>query len=411
MVPELLEFGSHLEGAPSAGQATGALGSRSGSADELLDQMGLGELKRLLGLVRQQYEPLFVERRKICLAGPVNTGKSSLYNALVGRAAAQAEVSPVPGTTRRSQVGDAEVFWIIDTPGANEAAVGAEGAQAGLERHDEAFAAARQADLMVLVFDAARGIAQDELTIYGELTGLGKPFVVVLNKIDLVGGSQEAVVQSAARNLGLPPDEIIPTSATQGINLNRLLLAMVETDPRVLATLAELVPGSRWLLANRTILSACLAAGTANVITSPVEIPFASFVPITAIQVAMVLNLARVFGHRLTMRRARELVLTFGSALLGRTLFYQLVNLVPVAGWVLGTAVAVATTMALGYAAAVWFARGERLSKARVKELSEALTRTLVESFKRAPDKAALRKNIGAAVRDTLRRLEEIAGR
>ncbi len=380
-------------------------GSGPQSVGDIAEGLGFGELKRLLPLIREQYQPVFASPKTVCIVGPVNTGKSSLYNALVAPSAPKARVSPVPGTTRSAMAGDAGAFTVVDTPGANEVAVGAERPRGGAERHAVALDAARVADLLVIVFDAARGIAEDEARIYSELTALGSPCVVALNKIDLVRRDEEAVLRAAAQSLRLAPEEVIPISATRRINLDRLLLAILKTDPRMLATLAELAPGSRWLLARSTIASACVAAGTANLVTSPLEIPFSSFVPITAIQVAMVLRLARAFGYKLSPARAKEIALTLGSGLLGRTLFYQLVNLVPVAGYVLGTAIAVGTTMALGYTVAAWFAYGERPSSAAVRRLGEALTRSLVDSFRQAPDRRSLRQRLQAAVAEALGRL------
>ncbi len=389
-----------------AGSRSGVPAGRNSGVGGLAAEMGFGELKRLVALLRQQYEPLLASLKTVCIVGPVNTGKSSLYNALIGPSSPKAVVSPVPGTTRQPLRGDAEAFWVVDTPGANEVVAGAEGPQAARDRHEAAIAAAVQADLLIIVFDAARGIAEDEGRIYGELSGLGKPFVVVLNKIDLVRRGREEVVKAAAASLQLAPEQIIPTSALRRINLDRLLLAILELEPGLLATLAELAPAERWTLANNTVLGSCAAAGTANLITSPIEIPFASFVPITAIQVAMVLKLARVYGLRLSPARAKELVLTLGGAFLGRTLFYQLVDLVPVAGYALGTAVAVATTAALGYAVTAWFAYGERPSEEAMRRLSESLTRALLDSFKRFPSPASLRQGIRTAVADALKRKE-----
>jgi GTP-binding protein Era len=396
------QSGREIDGPLPQGHARPQTASGSSVPGLLADGLGYGELKRLLPLIREQYEPILSERKTICIAGPVNTGKSSLYNALVTDPSDRARVSPVPGTTRQSQTGDASAFWVIDTPGANEMVVGAEGPQASGERRAEAINSAAVADLLVIVFDAARGVAHDEATIYRELTSLSKPAIVVLNKIDLVRSEQDAVVKAAAHNLQLAPEEIIPTSALKHTNLDRLILAIVNTDPQLLATLAEAIPQSRWLLANNTILSACGAAATANLLTSPVQVPFASFVPISAIQVAMVLRLARVFGFHLSPGRAKEILLALGSGLLGRTLFYQLVDLVPVAGYVLGTAVAAGTTAAIGYSVATWFAYGEQPSAEKVKGLSEALTQALVDGLKQAPDRRAVKRSVKMAVADAL---------
>jgi small GTP-binding protein len=364
----------------------------------------------IASLIREQYAPLAAGRKQIALVGPVNSGKSSLYNALIVPSAPKAQVSAAPGTTRAAQVGDASVFWVVDTPGANEMEAGAEGPHDSVERRQTAMAAARAADVLVLVFDAGRGIARDEVSIYRELVALGKPFVVALNKIDLVGSEQDAVVRAAAANLQLPVERIIPVSALKGTNLNGLLLALLETDPALLATLAEALPQARWLLASKTILTASVAAATANLVTAATMIPFASFIVITPIQIGMVLSLARVFGRGLTLARAKELAVTFGSAVLGRRVFYYLANMVPLAGWLLGTAVAAGTTMALGYGVATWFATGEKLSVENMTKLAAALTRSLGDSFRRFPEKGSLKDNIPALIADAWQRVSQIAG-
>jgi hypothetical protein len=107
-----------------------------------LDQVGLGEMKGLLALIRDQYAPLLAGRKQIALVGPVNSGKSSLYNALIAPSAPKADVSSVPGTTRTALAGDATAFWVIDTPGANEAQVGSEDSHGSVERHQAAMVAA-----------------------------------------------------------------------------------------------------------------------------------------------------------------------------------------------------------------------------------------------------------------------------
>ena len=374
------------------------------------NEVPLGEMKRLLSLIRDQYAPLLAGRKQIALVGPVNSGKSSLYNALIVPSAPKAQVGPVPGITRSAQIGDASVFWVIDTPGANETEVGSEGQHDSVERRQTAMAAAQQADVLVLVFDAARGIAHDEATFYRELVALNKPFVVALNKVDLVGSEQKAVVLAAARNLQLPVERIVPVSALKGTNLNRLLLSVLETDPQLLATLVEALPNARWLLATKTILTASVAAATANLVTVPTMIPFAAFIAITPIQVGMVVSLARVFGRGLTIALAKELAVTFASAILGRRVFYYLVDMVPLAGWLLGTAVAAATTMALGYGVATWFATGEKLSMENMSKLAAALIRSLVDSFRRYREKGSLKDNIPSLIADAWKRISKIAG-
>ena len=78
---------------------------------------------RIVNLALRQYEGVFDgARRQISIVGPVNVGKSSLFNALLMPRQSAAEVSPIPGTTRLAQAGDAGMCTVIDTPGGEEAA-------------------------------------------------------------------------------------------------------------------------------------------------------------------------------------------------------------------------------------------------------------------------------------------------
>ena len=114
----------------------------------------------------------------------------------------------------------------------------------------------------------------------------------------------------------------------------------------------------------------------------------------------MVLSLARVYGRKLTPAVARDLALTFGAAVLGRRLFYYLANLVPVAGWALGTGVAAGTTMALGYGIATWLATGQKISQDGYRGLAEDITRSLLKSIKNIPDRRSAGKSIPSIVAD-----------
>lgn len=98
--------------------------------------LALGPTQRaaaLLALVERGRRFLALARPpRVVLAGPVNAGKSTLFNALVGRD--RALVSPVPGTTRDAltapaQFGELSVE-LVDTAGEREA----EGPVAELER-------------------------------------------------------------------------------------------------------------------------------------------------------------------------------------------------------------------------------------------------------------------------------------
>jgi small GTP-binding protein len=357
--------------------------------------MSAGDLKDVLVLVKDQYPGWQEASATICIVGPVNTGKSSLYNALVGREQPQAAVSPIPGTTKQPQLGESGFLQVVDTPGADDVEIGDEGQLAGQRRREAALDAARAADFLVMVFDASVGIGQGALDVYHVLSRLGKPYVIVLNKIDLVERHADQVIALAAKNLRVDPESVIATSALKETGLDALIFAILRADPDLLLTIAQVMPRYRFKLAQRRALQAATAAGTVNLATSPIPIPFTSFLPLTGIQAGLVLSIARIYGYRITPGRAKELLTTFAAGLGARTLFQQLVTKIPGAGWALGTAIACATTLGIGYSSIAWFARGEKVTAERTRHYVELITRELVAALRGMNRKSLSREGLG----------------
>ena len=352
-------------------------------------------LKDVLDFVLDQYKPVFGDKRSIAIVGPANVGKSTLYNQLISRKEDQAEVGPIPGTTRENQTADTGLFTIMDTPGAD--AVGEVGER---ERHI-ALQAAGAADFLVIMFEATRGIKRYEKDLFDTLVALDKPFVVVLNKIDLIPQkSHDEVVASAARNLRLEPDQVIETIASEGTNVGQVILAIVKFEPQLLAAIAEALPEYRSRLSWQRILPAASAAGAVGLI----PLPFVDLLPLLGIQTGLVLSLARIYGFRITLGRAKELIATFGLGMIARTVYQQLSKVLGVPGWVLSASIAAATTVAIGYAAMVWFARGERPTqdalKKMVSEVASYLRDQLLGLGKRKPSQETLRQRISQALQD-----------
>ena len=121
----------------------------------------------------------------IVLAGQPNVGKSSLLNRLAGEDLAI--VTEVPGTTRdlvRQAIDiDGIPAYITDTAGLRDAADAVE--RLGIERAWQAIA---EADVFVLVLEAARGMtAEDEAIVNRVAPRLRQ--VRVMNKVDLLGAA------------------------------------------------------------------------------------------------------------------------------------------------------------------------------------------------------------------------------
>jgi len=342
-------------------------------------------VKTLVKLSSVQFRQAFGHKRSVAIIGPANVGKSTLYNQMVHDKIDMAAVGPLPGTTRNNQPADAGLFTVVDTPGAD--AVGL----VGEHEHELALHAAQQADFLVLVFDSIQGIKRSERELFDELTALKKPYIVLLNKTDLVGPKLvESIVAKAAENLGLRPEQIIPIVAKDGKNLSRILLAIVAAEPEMAAALGQAMPEYRWQLAWKSIAGA--ASVSAAIALAP--LPVIDFIPLLVIQSVMVLGVARVYNVQTTPKVATELVGTFGLGLLARTLFRELSRLGGIPGWILGAAIAAATTMAMGYASILWFEKGQKMSPAALKQLTQEFTKYMLEILKgfgkRKPSKEEL---------------------
>ncbi len=308
-------------------------------------------VKLLVKLSANQVKQVFGKKSKVAIVGPANVGKSTLYNQFIHAKTDTAKVSPIPGTTRFNQQADAGVFSVVDTPGAD--AVG----EVGDKEKAEALRAADEADFLIILFDAIQGIKKTEKEIFDELTSLGKPYIVALNKVDLVRSDQAGVLKLVTSHLGLQDGQVIPITAKDGKNLSQLLSAIAVAEPAIVAALGSALPEYRWQLAWRSIISA--ASISAVIALTP--LPILDFGPLLVNQTVMVLGIARVYDYKINLERARELVVAFGLGFLGRMIFMELSKLGGIPGWLLSAAIASSVTVVMGYAAAEWFQSGKKL--------------------------------------------------
>jgi GTPase len=122
----------------------------------------------------------------VALIGAPNVGKSTLINALVG--AKVSIVTPKVQTTRvlirGIAIADGAQLIFVDTPGIFSPRRRLDRAMVGT-----ALASTRDADLVIVIIDARRGVMDDDERILRELAALRAPKILVLNKIDLVDKS------------------------------------------------------------------------------------------------------------------------------------------------------------------------------------------------------------------------------
>lgn len=191
------------------------------------------------------YEP------KVAIFGKTGVGKSSLTNALFGQDACK--ISDVEACTRKPQEvfmklnGASKGIKLLDVPGLGESA----------ERDKEYFKLyaeiLKDADMVLWVLKGDdRTFTSDEefyTTCMKPYMDKGKPFVVAVNQVDKIepfrewdvdnckpGSTQEGNIAKkiiyVAKQFGdLPASQVIPVSANEKYNLDKLILKLVDKLP------------------------------------------------------------------------------------------------------------------------------------------------------------------------------------
>lgn len=129
------------------------------------------------------------ERAHIVFFGVRNAGKSSLVNALTNQTVSV--VSDVAGTTtdpvrKAMELAPAGPVLIVDTPGIDDAG------DVGDLRVQRAEAALNEADVAVLVVDAARGLTPFDDRLLAAFQTRRTPYVIAENKADLLLENNQA---------------------------------------------------------------------------------------------------------------------------------------------------------------------------------------------------------------------------
>jgi GTP-binding protein Era len=163
----------------------------------------------------------------VAVIGAPNAGKSTTVNAVVGQKVAI--VSAKAQTTRARLMGiaiegDAQIL-LVDTPGIFEPRRRLDRAMVAA-----AWTGAQDADLIVLVIDAAAGVNKEVERIIGSLGERRHPLFLVLNKIDLVKKG-DLLALSSGLTARLDPDKVFMISAAQGDGVGDLKQALAAAMP------------------------------------------------------------------------------------------------------------------------------------------------------------------------------------
>ena len=151
----------------------------------------------------------------LVIVGRPNVGKSTLFNRLTGTR--RAIVTDEPGITRDRIYGRSEwrgrALEVVDTGGI----VPDDKALIPTEILRQARLAIEKAALLVLVVDSQAGLTPLDEELGRLLRGMGKPFVVAVNKVD---SAVQEVNASPFHSLGVP---VFPIAAEHGTGVDDLL--------------------------------------------------------------------------------------------------------------------------------------------------------------------------------------------
>lgn len=358
----------------------------------------------LIQLIKRQADPVLQPLTSIAVLGPVNAGKSTLFNALLAGTSEKAEVSPVPGTTKVNQMASVGLFSMIDTPGLDH------GRSEGTQERHEALEAADDCGFLIMVFDASRSVTASDKVMYQQLVALGKPHLVVLNKMDLLPRNSHAlVVKAAADVLGLSVSSIHAVSALKKQGLQSMLLEVAASEPRLLGEMGKVLTPLRNKLAWQAIRRAAVASCTVAL----VPLPVVDVIPLTVLQGTLVLTIARIYDQPMGLGRALDIAGSLGIGLAARSLFQQLSKLGGPPGWALSASIAGTATIIIGYSVMTWFETGVKPNAAAMRATSRIIQKKLlqmVKGFRKAkPNKQALEDELEKALPSVTDELEREA--
>ena len=162
---------------------------------------------------------------RLAMLGRPNAGKSSLVNAMIGED--RMIVSNVAGTTRDSVdipfVSDGRACVFVDTAGVRRRTRITD----TVERFsvNSSLKTTTKADVTLYVIDALEGVTAQDKRLIDLLDERKTPFMILVNKIDLVGRKEQAALEKSFKEVlqFCPHVPVLMVSAMKQVGLGRII--------------------------------------------------------------------------------------------------------------------------------------------------------------------------------------------
>ena len=223
----------------------------------------------------------------------------------------------------------------------------------------------RRASVVVYGGEVSHRLDNETRSDLEVLGRLGKPLLVVLEGVDL---PMDASVE-AARVRGIEPDNLLAVKRGH-FPERRVLHEIAKKAGHRAPALAARLPSLR-----KPVVESIIETSSRRnaLIAAAIWIPGADMPVLAAVEMRMVLQIAVCYGVEIGPDRAVELLALLGAGFGLRTAARELLDVVPIAGWVVKGGVAYSGTIALGRAAVEYFERGAPASVARLRAKAEEL--------------------------------------
>lgn len=323
----------------------------------------------------EEYETLRDEINQnlvIAFIGTASSGKTSAIKALFD--VDLGDISPIAGSTKNVKAFPiSKNVYIVDAPGFGD--IRKEISDKAKELFDEA-------DIFIYVINAEGGYKEQEKKDYEELVKTGKDILVVLNKIDLIREKDlDIFVNDLKTKMGVSDENLIlaafdplPQISKEPINVDKIqewIFNEVKVRGKDIL-LAKIIRGKDQIV-NEWIWRASIAAAVIGVL----PIPGSDIIPLTALQIGLILKIAHVYGYDISKEKAKALLTATLAGQVGKTVFRQLIKFIPGWGSAVGAITAGSFTYAIGKAMQKYFKSGmeipiEDLSKIGIEYVKEA---------------------------------------